>query len=414
MDIFIARQPIYDRNLKVFAYELLYRKNAEVNKYIGDNPDPDIATVSVIIDAFLSIGIEVLTNKVPGFINFTNNLLTSGVVKLLPKDYLGIEILENVAPTAQILSACEELSAGGYTIVLDDYTYDDTSKQFIRYADIIKMDFLTSTDEQLRDIVRKYKNAGIKFVAEKIETEADYLKAIAYGYDYFQGYYFNRPAVIQSKDILPLQANALKVFEILQDEACDISDLVSVISADPGMAYKLLKLANSVIYGGRGRITNLTSAVVRIGLKDLQIWIIYIMMYGTNKDKPDELIRQSMLRAWAAEEICKEKKLSEAVSDFSLMGLFSLMDVIMDTSFETITSHIHIADDITTALTNPGDDKYGATIRLIRSFDDADWDEAQKAGSLIDLSLEEYQKIYLQALKKCDSVYNEVLGEMSL
>jgi EAL and modified HD-GYP domain-containing signal transduction protein len=410
MEIHIARQPIYDKNLKVFAYELLYRSNAEADSYTG-NPDPDAATISVIIDAFLSIGIETVTNNVPGFINFTGNLLESGIAKLLPREYLGIEILESVAPSAQILAACRELRDAGYIIVLDDYSHDNSSRRFIRYADIIKMDFLESTDEQLRLIVETHKSSGLKFIAEKVETEADYLKAVQYGYDYFQGYYFNRPSLVRGKDILPRQVSALKVFNLLQDSACDIGDLVAVIGADPGMAYKLLKLANSVVYGGRNRITNLTSAIVRIGLKELQTWIVYLMMHGTNKDKPDELIRQSMLRAWAAEEICKAKALNGPPSDFSLMGLFSLMDVIMDTPFDVIVSHIKISDDVTSALIDPGDDAYGATIRVIRSYDDADWDGAKRAGSLIGMSLEEYQDIYLLAIKKCDSVCNEMLSE---
>lgn len=409
MDILIARQPIYNRNLKVFAYELLYRNNTETNTYPEVNGDS--ATVSVIMGTFLSIGIETVTNKKPGFINFTANLLKSDVVKMLPTRYLGIEILEDIEPTNEILNVCKELKAIGYTIALDDYLYSESSKKFIQYANIIKMDFLQASDKQLQDIVYKYKRKGIKFLAEKIETKEDFIKAKSYGYDYFQGYYFSRPSLIQKKDILPLQVNALKVLELLQNDDCDINEIASIISYDPGMVYKLFKMVNSVFCGGRRKITKINIAIMRIGLKELQTWIFYILLYGMNADKPDELIRQSILRARAAEELCAKKKLSSDISSFSLMGLFSLMDVIMDTPFETILSYLSISKNITNALINPGDDIYGSVVRVIRSYDEADWDEAEKAGKLIDLSLDEYQDIYLRAAKWCDTTYDSLFIE---
>ena len=126
------------------------------------------------------------------------------------------------------------------------------------------------------------------------------------------------------------------------------------------------------------------------------------------EDKSNELIRKSMLRARTAEEICRRKSLSGDVSGFSLIGLFSLLDAIMDTSFEKILTHINLPEKITTALIHPDDSKYGAVIKVIRAYDEADWDEAQKAGSLIGLSLEEYQKIYLKSIEWCDDIYNNL------
>lgn len=409
MDILIARQPIYNRNLKVFAYELLYRENIKTNAYTEVNAD--LATVSVILGTFLSIGIENLTNGKPGFINFTANLLKSDIVKMLSPKYLGIEILEEIEPTDEILDICKELKNIGYTIALDDYVYNKSTKKFLHNANIIKMDFLQTSDNQLKDIVLKYKGKGIKFLAEKVETKESFIKAMAYGYDYFQGYYFSRPTLVQEKDILPMQVNALKVLELLQNDGYDVNEIASIISYDPGMAYKLLRIANSIIYGGRHKITKINNAIMRIGLKELQTWIFYILMYGMNSDKPDELIRQSIFRARATEEICRKKNLSSDITGFSLMGLFSLMDVIMDTSFDKILSYIRINDKITSALINPGDDIYGATIRVIRAYDETDWDEVEKAGKIINLTLDEYQDIYLQAAKWCDKIFDILLRE---
>jgi EAL and modified HD-GYP domain-containing signal transduction protein len=409
MEILVARQPIYDRNLKVIAYELLYRSNSKVNAYI--ETDGDLATAAIIMEAFLDGEIETMTDGKLGFINFSDNFLKSDVVKLLPTKYLGIEILETVEPTDEMLNTCAELNSLGYTIVLDDYIYTEATKRFIPYAKIIKLDFLSSTDTQLQTIVQEYKNQGIKFLAEKIETKEAFIKARSYGYSYFQGYYFCRPALIENKVLLPLQVSALQVLQMLQDDNCNLNKIAEIISYDPGIMYKLFRLANSIIYGGRSEIKEVNVALARIGLKELRTWMLFVLMHGMHEEKPNELIRQSMLRARVAEEIYRKKNLIGSASDFSLLGLFSLLDAIMDVSLDVILSSIKINKRVKSALVSPDNDAYGAVIKIIRAYDEADWDEAEKAGDIINLSIEEYGKIYLNAVKWCDARYRSLYAK---
>ena len=411
MNIVVARQPIYDKKLNVVAYELLYRRNTKINEY--SEADDNLATVSVIIGTLLNGGLENITDNKLGFINFTDSLLTNDAIRLLSAKHLVIEILETVNPTEEVLNACEELMNLGYTIALDDYIYTDLTRRFIQYATIIKMDFQNSTDDKLKNIVKKYKKSGIKFLAEKIETKKDFIKAKSFGYNYFQGYYFRRPELVENKVLLPLQVAALQVYEMLRDDNCDINKLIEIISYDPGMLYKLFRLANSVIYGGRYTTKQANLAIMRIGLKELRTWILFILMHGINTEKPDELIKQSIIRARAAEEICVKKKLSNDVSGFSMLGLFSLLDALLDIPFNVILSSINIHDKIKAALMDPdaNDDIYSIVIRFIRAYDNADWEGAAKAGALINLSIEEYGNIYLNTIKWCDSMYKNIFQQ---
>jgi len=400
LDIVIARQPIYDKQLKVHAYELLYRNSSQKNSC--DEKDGDFATASVIASAFLSCGIESLTDRKMGFINFTDALLSIDSIKTLPARYLGIEILESARPSPELLRACSELYDLGYTIVLDDYKIGSPSEEFARYAKIIKVDFLNSTDEQAWSVVKKYKSKGIKFIAEKIETKEAYEKARAYGYDYFQGYYFSRPAIIKSTLISPLHINVLRVLSLLRDEDCNINDISEVIKYDPGIAHKLYRLANSVAYGTGQKVNTLNDAIMRIGFSELRVWMFFMLTYSMYSEKPNELVKQSILRAKAAEEICNQKKLGDSPG-FSLMGLFSLLDTILDAPLETILRNIPMPEMLKEALINPGRDMYGAAINVIRAYDRADWDEAEQSGEHIDLSLNEYGKIYMDSVIWCDS-----------
>jgi len=400
LDIAIARQPIYDKKLKVFAYELLYRNSSHKNAC--DEKDGDFATASVLAGAFLSCGIESLTDKKKGFINFTDALLSIESIKTLPSRYLGIEILESTKPTPEALKACSELYDLGYTIVLDDYTLGGPCDEFVKYAKIIKVDFLTSTDEHAWSVVKQYQHKGIQFVAEKIETKEAYEKARAYGYDYFQGYYFSRPAIIKSTLISPLHINVLRVLSLLRDEDCDINEVAGVIKYDPGIAHNLYRLANSVAYGAGQKVSTLKDAIMRIGLSELRVWLFFILTYSMYSEKPHELVKQSILRARAAEEICNYKNLGDNPG-FSLIGLFSLLDTIMDAPLETILSSIPMPEKLKEALINPGKDIYGAVINMIRAYDKADWNEAEQSGGQIDLSLNEYGKIYMDSLVWCDN-----------
>jgi len=399
LDILIARQPIYDKRLKVFGYELLYRNNRQKNSF--NEQSRDYATASVIAGAFLNFGIESLTDQKIGFINFTDKFLDVECIKTLPARHLGIEILESTIPTSESLKACNELSNLGYTLALDDYVIDSVSDEFLQYAKIIKVDFLSSSDEHARAVVKRHKGKGIKFIAEKIETKEAYEKAKAYGYNYFQGYYFSRPAMITSTLVSPLHINVLRLLSLMRDDDCDIHEIADIITYDPGMVHKLFRLANSVAFGAAQKVDNLNTAIMRIGLSELRLWLFFMLTHNIYSEKPSELVKQSMLRARAAEEISKHKNLGDNPG-FSLVGLFSMLDAIMDAPFDMILSGIPMPDKLKNALTNPERDTYGSVVSLLRAYDRADWNEAEQSGKNIDLSLAEYGKIYLDAVSWCD------------
>ena len=400
LDIAIARQPIYDKSLKVYAYELLYRNSS--NKNSCDEEDGDFATASVIAGAFISCGFESLTDKKMGFVNFTDTFLSIDNIKALPAKHLGIEIHETSEVSPEAISSCKELYELGYTLILDDYILGGPGDEIVQYTKIIKVDFLKSTDEQAWSIVSKHRGKGIKFIAEKIETKEAYEKARAYGYDYFQGFYFSRPSIITSTLISPLHINVLRVLSLLRNEDCDINEVSAIIKYDPGIAHKLYRLANSVAYGTGQKVNTLKDAIMRIGLSELRVWLFFMLTYSMYSEKPNELVKHSILRARIAEEICNLKNLGDSPG-FSLIGLFSMLDTIMDAPFETILGNIPMPERLKEALINPGKDIYGAALNMIRAYDRADWNEAELSGGYIDMSLNEYSRIYMDSVTWCDS-----------
>lgn len=242
MDIYIARQPIFDKNQRVVSYEMLFRSNKH-NFY--NSVDGNEATCNVISNTFLTIGIDKLTGGKKVFINFTEELLLNETPAMLPKEYLVIEILETVNPTKEVIKICKKLKELGYTIALDDFVFKPKFQALIQVADIIKIDFLETVGLERKKIVDKLSNFNIKFLAEKVESIEDFRDAVSYGYTYFQGYFFSKPEIISAHDIPINDYSNIKILQMIHNNNFNLKVMEDIIKRDVSISYKLLRLINS-------------------------------------------------------------------------------------------------------------------------------------------------------------------------
>jgi len=187
MKVFVARQPIFDREQDVFAYELLFRSGL-ANYY--DALDANRATEDVIANSFFVIGFDELTDGKRAFINFPRRLLVEGVAGLLPPDIVAIEILEDVEPDEEVVAACTQLKNGGFIMAMDDFVYADQGNPLLDCANIVKVDFMETTPEEQKALCEILSARGLEVLAEKVETAEEFRLALEWGYTYFQGYFF--------------------------------------------------------------------------------------------------------------------------------------------------------------------------------------------------------------------------------
>jgi c-di-GMP-related signal transduction protein len=189
LDVFVARQSIFSRNLQVHGYELLYR-GTPGNSF--DGTTSDVAKARVIANTFLTIGGEkLLDGKIP-FINFDSSLLLK-YAALLPFPCAVVEILENVQSTEDVLAACQDLKNKGHQLALDDVESVSSIEPWADIVDVVKVDFLQADIQARKDIVAICKNHKIHSLAEKLETKAEFEEAVVLGYEYFQGYFLHGP-----------------------------------------------------------------------------------------------------------------------------------------------------------------------------------------------------------------------------
>ena len=235
MEVFAARQPIFDLDKNVVAYELLFRTS--LDNFYDIKLDGDESTAKLISKSFLLIGLDTITKQKKAFINFTKKLLINKAPTVIPNNLISVEVMEDIEVDADVINACSDLKDRGYEIVLDNFVYNDKCKSLVDLADIIKIDFHQTRGEERKEIVERFKGCGIKFLAEKVETVEEFEKAISYGYDYFQGYFFCKPIIISERDIPISKLNVLELINEINKPDVEFEKLEEIIKHDLSLNY---------------------------------------------------------------------------------------------------------------------------------------------------------------------------------
>ena len=371
MEVFLARQPIFDRQQKVYAYELLYRSGCKNNFY--DDSDGDQATSTVLTHSFLSIGIDTLTRGKMAFVNFSRNLLVKELATVFPKESMGVEILEDVALDAEIVTTCEKLKRLGYTLVLDDFVFKPELTPLLKLVDIIKVDFVNTEVEERSSIIQRVDSPRIKFLAKKVETQEDFKQAVEMGYSYFQGYFFAEPDIIAGRDVPAYKLNFLQILQQVNQPNLDYDQLENIFKEEVTLSYKLFRYINSAYFGFPNEIRSIRHALSLLGLCEAKKWLSLIAMSSMGKDKSEELMLSSLFRANFCESLAALVGLEEHASEFFLMGLFSRLDAFLDQPLSDILSKLPVIEDMKNALLGKRG-LWGQVFELAVFYERGDWD----------------------------------------
>lgn len=396
MDVFVARQPIFDRQQKVVGYELLYRIGQE-NHYENHFGNGDQATSEVIANCFLLIGLQNLTGGKRAFINFTENLLKNEIATILPRESVAVEILESIEVDEKVIKACQNLKKLGYTLVLDDFILDDRFKPLVELADIVKIDFLDVDIREKMDVVNSLGSRNVKLLAEKVETTEAFDQAYKMGYAYFQGYFFSKPVILSGQDIPGYKLNYLQVLQEINRPELDYDKLENVIKRDVSLSYKLLRYINSAAFGFRNRIDSIKHALVLLGLQEIKKWVSLIILRGLGEDKPDEIMTSSIIRAKFGELIAIQMGINDKNGDLFLMGMFSLIDVFISRPMAEILAELPISDDIKHALLG-GYGLYGDIHQMILAYEKGEWESFAQLALQVNLDEAEVPALYLRSI----------------
>jgi EAL and modified HD-GYP domain-containing signal transduction protein len=364
---FIARQPIFDLRMKVFGYELLFRAGPE-NIF---RPSKEAST-SVIADSVTLFDLQALTGNSKAFINADQAALLRGSPRILPPDRIVVEVLESVAPSREIVEACSALIRDGYTLALDDFNDEEKWAPLIPLVKFLKVDFRASATDARKAIAKRHRSNGIQLLAEKVETAKDVEEAKRLGYSYFQGFFFCKPSMVESRDI---PANKMIYLQLLAAIAVDdisFKDVEEILKKDPSLTYRLLRYLNSPLRGVRSEIHSIHQAIVLLGESEFRRWVSIVAIAAMAGDKTPELVRLALTRAYFCEEFAQPVGMLPKSSDLFFMGLLSVTDALLDRPIEQILATVPVSAEVRAALTG-GTNKFRDVYDTLLAYERADW-----------------------------------------
>ena len=368
---YVAKQPILDRDLVSYGYELLFRKAMEDDHAIID--DPDMATISVATCGFITSQEGETPRNKRIFINFTENLLLAGAPRALPSSVTVIEVLESTRFSDELFNALLQYKQEGYLIALDNYTLHATPRALLDLADIVKIDIRQRTQQELIAIIDSLHNSKALKLAGKVDDGPTFRSLQSIGFDLFQGYFFARPENFAGRKIGSSQASRVHILAALQQPRIETGQIVEAINSDPGIAYRLLRLLNSAAFGFSMNIESIQHAVVLLGNLRIRHWLQMILLSDIASSRhPQELMHLALNRGKILEELGLEGSIVGIKTEkLFLFGLLSLLDIMLDMSFPEIFRDLPLSVTFQEGYLDPDSDM-GRYLRLMLAIEDND------------------------------------------
>ncbi len=394
MGMYIARQAIFNRALKVYGYELLFRGEMKSAGYDGVSA---VQASASVLGGLFENGINEIVDDKVAFINVDNDLLQSDTIELIDPDRLIVEVLENTSVDENLIQRLLSLREIGYKIALDDLEESYSTYQLIPYADIIKYDIIATPLEQIEIDVKRMLVQKKILLAEKIETEEEFKKAKKMGFHLFQGFFFSKPCLVtESSSHTTVKSQYTRIIAELKKEEPSFLVLAEIIEKDAALAYRLVKLSSA--RAGNDMIYSIRHALTYMGLKEIERWINVLMLRELNNSKPDELMRVSLIRSKFAELTALHSKLRPLKYEAFLMGLFSTIDAMMNRSMADALKDLLLPEVISDALVRSKGVLY-PVYRLITLYEKGDWIGTEKITAGFKLEEDIIYHDYLRSVK---------------
>jgi EAL and modified HD-GYP domain-containing signal transduction protein len=346
---YIARQAILDTQFKTIGYELLFRDSPD-NKFPEINQD--VASSKLIIQNHIHGDIESLSMGKLAFINFTENSLIHKFPLMFSNSSIVIEIVGQKEPTEKLIKIIKFYYEKGYKIALTEYDLAEHWEQLFPYIAIIKVDVERINTKRLPPLVKKLKSFNIKLAAEKVETKYQKQTLVEVGFDYYQGFFYHEPEIIEGHALAPIKTQMLNLLSETFNYPLNYDSIAEIVSHDVNLTIGLLKMVNNVATGTRVEITSLKQAAAYLGEDKLRQFVSILALSNLTSSKTDEVCKQALITAKMMASLANNGVFKE-ISDFAFItGLLSAIEVLLSMPMSTIMKTMPLAEPIENALLN--------------------------------------------------------------
>ncbi len=332
LDIVVGRQPVFDRELTVVGYELLFRP-LEGGSF-SDQLGGDLMTTSVLFSS-VGIGVNRLVGDKTIFCNVDRGLLTGSEPVVLSPERTVFEVSESVMLDDEVFAGCEHLVHQGYMLALDHFRWSDGVERLLEIATLVKIDLQLADQTTLPNLIDRCRAFDLSVVAEKVEFPEQLNRCKELGFDYFQGYLLSRPRIVPGRTLDSSSVARLQLAAQLASTECSASQLEEIIRAEPAMAYQLLQMAGvGADHGFRRRVQTLREALVIVGWRQLQSWIGFLILTNKGETSEEEVVT-TLTRARMAEMLASESCPHLSGLAFAA-GLLSAFDLLLGMRLEDV------------------------------------------------------------------------------
>lgn len=415
----IGRQQIVDTTGRQVASELLFRgRDAETSGLVSAwdavrdeamtaelrRAAADQATSHVIVSTFGDFGLDRLSAGLPLFLNVTRSFLDGTYPLPFDAQHIVLEVLEDVDVDDAVVEGVARLREQGFAIALDDYQDKPGRERLLPYVDIVKIDVLDPrTDVEAVAVAVREAAPHVQLLAERVETEQQHRRCLDAGFELFQGYLFAHPQVLESTQLSPNQVSCVRLLQLLSDPETGADELERVVASDPGMAVRVLRTANSAATGSRRAISSLKQALVLLGPRTLQSWVVLAVLGGGTATEPAERLATVLTRAEACQAVAGRTG-RDAAAAYTL-GLISGVAEVLRVPAGQMAEDAGLPDEVVDALVEGAGD-LGPVLRTVRGHE-LDLPDAAEGSGLDPLTL---SNLYLGAWTRAREVVGSLLG----
>ncbi len=405
MYAYIARQPIYNANKEARGYELFYRDAN--NRSASNILDGDAATRSVLSEATSVFGLKRLGNDQKVYIHFTRNLILNDFVRLADPAVVAVEMMADITADNAVARKLEELRALGYTLVLSDYDGHGRYAPILPLINIVRINFRKYKREEQRRFARKLLKVPVTILAERIETQADFDAARDMGCMLFQGYYFEKPRLLNAHIArLTDSAYGLLLRELLRPNV-DFDACAELIRSDAAMSYLMLQKAGFQDNFGGNILPDIQRMLVQMGQGDLLRYVLLVLAHENNATGSEDLVRQACQRGLFLQGMMESAGL-DGTEGF-LLGMFSLLDRILDTRMENLVQDIGLGPGIQAALTTDTGNGYAMWLQYVMLYE-----MANPRLILPKLPIQMTEAEVRELYQRCGEQADEMLADLSI
>lgn len=396
----LALIPLFDENMAVRAYSIFSQKdNFFLNPMkLGTGRNDGAARVEGL-ELIENMGIETLSEDKEIFVPVSNISIFSDVESQCSAPHGRIVFLiDNTVPPVEVyVNRLLELKQKGYRLAVRKLPVAD----FENWREILKLaDYVFLNNRKIAiDKAKLYFGKlypQIRLCAGGIDTMETFeaLKASG-GYQLYEGDFYRVPVTRGSHEVAPLKANYIELLNVVNNDNFELNDAADIISRDTALTISLLKMVNRMTVNSG--ITTIRHAAAMLGQKELKRWINTAVVNELYADKPSEITRLSLLRAKFAENLAPVFGMQNKAEELFLMGLFSVLDVILEKTMEEALKMVMVAGDVRLALI---EEKgcLAPVYDLMKQYEGANWQEVSRQLLLADMDVEKVNDAYVNAL----------------